>query len=137
MHPQRRTSADARLIACRVRKARWAFMAQLEAHGTVWFCAWNKRRLPEGEDELRCGLLSGIKYVDWIEAHPDWFHVGAWDTIRYAQPVQLTEAGQQALYDRERYDVEDVAGESSHSCGRPWPATQEISLCHQRPLPCR
>ena len=110
MKPKKLTSKRGRAMARAVRDAQWAFMERIAAAGTLWFCNWNKHRMPEAPDELRCSLISGSEIGSWTEAHKDWFVFGEWNETRYAFPVQLTDAGRAALADRARYDMEPVEG---------------------------
>jgi hypothetical protein len=107
--PKRLTSDEHRHQARYIRDRQWRFMERANEHDPLWFCVWNKNRLPEGPDEWRDGLISGMEICEWIRRHKDWFVIGEWDDGRYAFPVQLTEAGRQALTERAN-DMEPVYG---------------------------
>lgn len=96
--------------ARRTRDAHWRMMERAAEHNPLWFCVWNKKRLPELADEERHGLLDGLEMLAWTDQHPDWFIKGEWSDERYAFPLYLTEAGRQALTEREKYDMELVHG---------------------------
>ncbi len=85
-------------------------MERIAEHGTLWFCVWNKRGLPEQADEWRSCLVSGMELQDWMQTHATWFVCGEWSDDRYAAPVQLTDAGREALKHRDAYDMESVNG---------------------------
>lgn len=85
-------------------------MERCAKHDPLWFCVWNKRRLPEQADEWRACLMTGMDKFEWMDKHPEWFVRGYWDDDRYAIPVQLTDAGREALENRELYDMEPVSG---------------------------
>ena len=104
------TTPAQRERARRIRDRQWRFMERVVAVGTLWFCVWNKRELPEGPDEWRDGLMTGLEMMNWIQRHATWFVAGEWDEAGYAWPVQLTEAGHAALADRALYDMEPVEG---------------------------
>jgi ribulose 1,5-bisphosphate carboxylase large subunit-like protein len=108
--PKKLTSKADRQIARNIRNAHWRMMERINEHGTLWFCVWNKIRRNEGPDEMRCGLLDGMEQLQWIKAHPEWFVEGEWDEARYALPLQLTDAGREALQNRAQYDMEPVEG---------------------------
>ena len=93
-----------------IRDVQWQLMERMEEHGTLWICPWNKRGLPAGEDEFRDGLLGWMEKGTWFAQHADWFVIGEWDDDRYATPYQLTDAGREALNNRELYDMEPVEG---------------------------
>ena len=103
-----------REIARKIRDRQWRMMEQMEEHGTLWVCIWNKRRLPTAEDEFRDGLMGWEEKQSWFtDQHPDWFVIGGrdeYDDERDAWPYRLTDAGRAALQDRDRYDMEPVYG---------------------------
>ena len=103
-----------REIARKIRDRQWRMMEQMEEHGTLWVCIWNKRRLPTAEDEFRDGLMGWEEKQSWFtDQHPDWFVIGddhEYDEKRDAWPFRLTDAGRAALQDRDRYDMEPVYG---------------------------
>lgn len=92
------------------RDYQWKFTERVAQHNPLWFCVWNKAKLPEGPDEMRCDLCSGMDILEWIKAHKDWFKVGRWSEKRYAVPVSLTDTGRKALKAKAKYDMEDVYG---------------------------
>lgn len=110
MSPERlsRVNKKEREIARYVRDCQWRLMEKIQAHGVLWFCVWNKSRRPELPDEKRCGLLTGMDYLDWIGKHPEWFIQGEWDEAREAFPLQLRSAGLFALNNRDLYDMEPL-----------------------------
>jgi hypothetical protein len=108
MKPKRLKTKFARQVARNIRNAQWRMMERIAEHGTLWFCVWNKEGREEKSDEMRCCLLSGMDYLAWVDAHPDWFIKGEWDEERYAMPLQLTDAGRAALANRSQYDMEPV-----------------------------
>jgi len=109
--PKLVTDTSMRRMARYIRNEQWRLMERIEEHSTLWFCVWNKRRLPELPDEKRCGLIDGLELMEWFSRHhPDWFIQGPWSDERYAFPLQLTDAGRVALTERERYDMEPVYG---------------------------
>jgi hypothetical protein len=108
--PKRLRSAADRRMARETRDAQWTLMERVANLGTLWFCVWNKARLPQLSDEMRCGLIDGLEYLEWIDSHSDWWIKGKWDDARYAFPLQLTDAGRIALADRDQYDMEPVTG---------------------------
>ena len=110
MPPKTLTSPADRAMARRVREVQWQFMERVASAGTLWWCNWNKRGLPEGTDECRMGLISGMELAAWMQTHPDWWEIGAWDDARYAMPVALTAAGRDAFASRALYDLEPVTG---------------------------
>ena len=99
-----------RAHARQLRDRQWHFMARIAAAGTLWYCNWNKRNLPEAVDELRDSLLASVTIADWVERHPNWFVEGPWDDERYAFSFQLTDAGREALAHQDVYDLEPVSG---------------------------
>jgi hypothetical protein len=99
-----------RIIARHERNHQWHFMERIVAHGTLWYCPWNTKRLPEAADEFRDGWLSALPLRAWVTRHADWFVQGEWDKARDAFPFQVTAAGQTALAQRELYDMEPVPG---------------------------
>ena len=99
-----------RVRARRIRDRQWKLMERMIEHGTLWICPWNKRRLPESEDEYRSCLLGWNEMAEWFTRHSDWFEIGEWDDDRYAYPYRLTDAGSQALTERHKYDREPVYG---------------------------
>jgi len=77
----------------------------------LWYCCWNKRHLPEAQDEMRDDLMSGMDILDWIRKHRRWFLKGKWNEERYAFPIRLTRLGKEAMFKRERqYDMEPIHG---------------------------
>lgn len=100
---------DRKMLRC-IRDLQWRFMERVHSHGTLWWCIWNKARRPELPDEYRNCLFIGMDILSWIDQHKDWFLVGEWSDERYACPVQLTDAGRDALKNREAYDMEPVSG---------------------------
>lgn len=90
MKPKRFSSKYHREVARRIRDSQWELMQRVATLGTLWFCVWNKRQLPELADEKRCGLIDGMEYLEWMDQHPD--------------------AGHTALDEREKYDMEPVTG---------------------------
>lgn len=110
MKPRRLTDKSSREQARHTRNRQWRFMERVRECGTLWFCLWNKKRLPEAADEWRDGLIGGMELVEWMGKHAEWFIRGDWDDERYAEPVQLTADGLQALDHRDLYDMEDVEG---------------------------
>jgi hypothetical protein len=107
---KRLSSKHHRECARRMRDMQWEMMQRVAELGTLWFCVWNKRGLPELADEMRCGLIDGMEFLEWIDSHPDWWTKGEWSDERYALPVQLTDAGRTALADKDKYDMEPVTG---------------------------
>lgn len=101
---------SSRAMARAIRDRQWEFMERALKHNPLWFCIWNKRGLPELENEWRDALISGMKIQEWMRAHKPWFRVGKWNEERYATPVRLTPAGRWALRHRMRYDMEPVTG---------------------------
>lgn len=97
-------------------------MERMVEHGTLWICPWNKRRLPERDDEHRSCLMSWINTASWFEQHADWFEIGKWSDERYAFPYRLTAAGHAALHERQKYDTEPVCG---GLVGPGWKATPD------------
>lgn len=110
MNPKRLTDRDSRRMARFVRDRQWKFMECCLASNPLWFCVWNKKKLPELADEWRDGLITGLEIEQWMAAHKDWFKRGRWSPKRYARPIRLTDAGKAALADREPYDMEPVVG---------------------------
>ena len=108
MKPKKLTSHKEREIARYVRDCQWLLMEKIAEYGTFWFCVWNKTGREQAEDELRCCLLTGMDYLDWIGAHKDWFIEGEWNDERQAIPLQLTEAGRVALQNRHLYEMEPM-----------------------------
>ena len=96
--------------ARQIRNTQWRLMERMEERGTLWICPWNKRRLPTQADEFRDGLLGWMEKGTWFEKHADWFLIGEWNEDRDARPYQLTNAGREALNNRELYDMEPVEG---------------------------
>jgi hypothetical protein len=110
MKPKKLTSKNMRQIARNIRNAQWGMMEKMQKFDTIWFCVWNKRRLPEAPDEIRCGLIDGMELLSWTDTHSDWFEKGEWNDERYAMPIKLTDAGRDALNNRALYDMEPVHG---------------------------
>lgn len=110
MRPKKLTSRRDRQTARYTRDFQWKFTEKVAEHDPLWFCVWNKKKLPEGPDEMRCCLLTGMDVLSWTDAHKDWFVFGEWSEERYALPVRLTDAGRLALAEREKYDMEPVNG---------------------------
>lgn len=106
--PVQRKDRQSRKMARLIRDRQWEFMERCARHNPLWFCCWNKLRLPEAADELRSCLMSGMDYNDWIQRHRSWFRLGKWDDKRYAMPIRLTALGRRALKEREKYDMEPV-----------------------------
>ncbi len=106
------TSPEQRERLRYTRNHQWAFMERIRdamsEFGCLWWCIWNKRRLPEGPGEYRMCLLSGMDVNAWVVEHPEWFNQGEWNDDRYAIPITLTEAGLEALLNRHLYDMEPV-----------------------------
>ena len=127
MKPKKLRSKRDRQMARSLRDDQWRFMERISAHGTLWFCPWNKRRLDERPDELRTSLISGMHIGAWLGSHPDWFIVGEWNTDRDAMPVQLTEAGNDALANRNPYDMEPIEGGMVEPGWVAVPAFKEVS----------
>ncbi len=100
----------ARERARAIRDGDWQIMERMRDLGTLWFSPWNRDRLPEGLDELRVDLLTGMEIMNRWQQHEDWFDIGEWDRARAARPVRLTEAGLKALRERHLYDMEPVLG---------------------------
>lgn len=103
--------AEHRDMARTIRDRQWRFADQAAEHGTLWFCWWDKGRRHQGKDRPDLwvsGLIDGLEILSWLDKHPDWWIIGKWDDAQYAAPVQITEAGRQALAERERYDLEPV-----------------------------
>lgn len=108
--PRKLTDDFAREHARAIRDTHWRFMERIAENGTLWFCAWNRRGLPEAADEWRDALIGGMEILEWIRRHSDWFVCGEWDDGRYGFPVRLTEEGRTALNNRHLYDMEPVYG---------------------------
>ena len=69
-----------REIARKIRDRQWRMMEEMDEHGTLWVCMWNKRSLPTAEDEFRDGLLGWEEKQSWFtDQHPDWFVIGGRD----------------------------------------------------------
>ncbi len=98
------TSPEGRADLRRTRDFQWEFMERIRdamsEFGELWWCIWNKRRLPEGPGEHRQCLLSGMDVNAWVQEHPEWFDQGPWDDERYAIPIKLTAAGLEAMENR-------------------------------------
>ena len=100
-----------RETARNIREFQWHMMEAMVEHGQVWVTPWNQGRRPQAPDTFRFGLLDWNEHRSWFnEQHPDWFEHGEWDNERGAAPIRLTDAGQQALQERERYDMEPMFG---------------------------
>jgi hypothetical protein len=110
MKPKQLNSIKDRRVARRVRDTQWHFMERCRDCNPLWWCVWNKARKPTLDDEWRSGLMDGMELLDWIESHFYWFDVGEWDDGRYARPVRLLPAGQEALKHHELYDLDPVRG---------------------------
>lgn len=108
--PKKLRDKASRAMARCTRDRQWEFTGRCNNHSPLWFCVWNKARRPEEADEWRDCLITGLEIQEWIERHSDWFKVGDWDEARYARPVWITPAGQQALIERAKYDMEPVFG---------------------------
>jgi hypothetical protein len=87
-----------------VRNIQWRFTEWVAACDPLWFCCWHKRGLPEGPDEWRDGLLSGLEILQWMADHLTWLVEGEWDEQRYALPVWRTPAGREGLAVRAEAD---------------------------------
>jgi hypothetical protein len=94
-------------MARHARNRQWELLEKIAKYNPVWFCIWNKRGLPELEDEIRCSLMTGLEDARWLHKHPHWFTEGPWSDERYAMPLYITEAGREALAKRQMYDMED------------------------------
>lgn len=111
MKPKRLTDQWARKGARYTRDRQWRFMERVFESRKLWFCVWNKHGKPEGPDEWRDCLMSGMDILNWMGKHPRWFLRGKWDEQRYAFPVRLTQAGKEAMFKREQqYDMEPIHG---------------------------
>lgn len=98
-------------MARTIRDRQWLFADRVAEAGTLWFCWWDKARRHEGKaqsDLWVSGLIDGMEILGWLEAHPDWWVIGEWDDARYAAPVIITDAGRNALANRDAYDLEPV-----------------------------
>ena len=112
MKPRRRTDYASRKMARHMRDRQWAFMERVARLGKLWVCWWNKNghHTEEKPDLLICGLIDGMELIEWMNSHKDWWVIGRWSDKRYASSVRLTDAGRNALGEREKYDMELVTG---------------------------
>jgi hypothetical protein len=108
--PKQLDSIEHRQVARNIRNTQWRFMERCLECNPLWWCIWNKKRMPELEDEWRSGLLDGMELMEWIDAHRRWFRIGKWNDTRYARPVRLSPPGRVALEHRHLYDLEPVTG---------------------------
>ena len=113
--PRMLTEDKDRQMARRIRDQQWNILERIARQGPqpLFICWWNKdrrHREPHPEDLKVCGLIDGMELASWLRSHPDWTEMGEWDKERCAQPVYITDAGRQALGEREKYDLEPVMG---------------------------
>ena len=113
--PRILTEDKDRQMARRIRDQQWNILERIAQQDPqpLFICWWNKdrrHREPYPEDLKVCGLINGMELANWLRSHPDWTEVGEWDKERCAQPVRITDAGRQALGEREKYDLEPVMG---------------------------
>ena len=80
--PKVLTSPGDRARARRIRDAQWYFMQRVADLGTLWWCRWNEDTLPEGPDECRMRMISGLELHNWMHTHPAWWDIGDWEDTR-------------------------------------------------------
>lgn len=97
MQPRRLNDRFSRQIARRTRDGQWDLMRRLARQGIVHICTWNKKRRPEGRNEIRYCLMGWFEDAAFIRAHRNWFGRGPWDDARDTFPMWLTPAGRAAL----------------------------------------
>lgn len=121
--PRQLTEQADREMARRIRDRHWEIMEQVGRLGTVWCCWWdkvgrfNKRDIRTGarvdlapDDVIVFDLFSAMGFLEWTRRHKDWWTIGEWSDAQYAAPVSLTDAGREALRNRDRHDMEPVTG---------------------------
>ena len=112
-----------RETARRIRDRQWQIMETAAANGDeVRICPWDKKRWVPGKGdcrlepeagEYRFSLMGFMETFAWFDGdHPDWFTVDEadWNDERATHLYRITDAGRQALQERERYDMEPVKG---------------------------
>ena len=113
--PRQLTEDRDRDMARYIRDHQWRTLEQIAEHDPLWYCWWDKAgRHKKNEDrpaDLKVsGLIDGMEILAWFRSHPDWVEIGEWSDERYAAPIRITEAGREALQNRELYDMEPVTG---------------------------
>lgn len=124
MKPKRLTDRSSRMFARRTRDAQWAFMERVAREGIVWMCPWDKYgKHKNGDGVYVFGLIGSNELFDWLAAHKEWWKRGRWSEKRCARSIRITDAGRNALANREQYDMELIHGgmvEPGYVV-RPWP----------------
>ena len=114
MEPKILTSHDQRRSARHDRDRQWRTLELIAEHNPLYICWWNKDRHHDRDtappDLLICSLITGSSIASWLRTHPDWVTIGDWDDNRYAAPAWITDAGREALANRNLYDMEPVQG---------------------------
>ena len=112
MEPKLKTDERSRQMARRIRDRQWATLQHIAEHNPLHVCWWDKdgrhKREPLPADLLVLGLIDGTELAQWLRSHPDWTVVGEWSDERCAVPIHITDAGREALANRDRYDPEPV-----------------------------
>ena len=113
MEPIIKDDPENRNMARYMRDHQWETLERIALHNPLYICWWDKdgrhKRAKEAPDDLLVhGLITGNELAMWLKSHPDWTEVGEWDDERYAVPVWITDAGREALANRDRYDMEPV-----------------------------
>lgn len=94
-----------------IRDYQWRLMERMQEHDPLWICYWNKARLEPEANEERMDLIGAMEVMEWFHRrHRDWVEIGKEANPRQAFPCRLTEAGRQALANRQLYDMEHVEG---------------------------
>ena len=98
-----------------IRNRQWETLERIADHNPLWICWWDKDRRHKKTDDqpddlIVHGLITGVELAQWLQSHQDWTVVGDWCEERYAAPVWITDAGRDALANRDRYDMEPVLG---------------------------
>jgi hypothetical protein len=116
------------MFARKERDSQWEFMERVAREGIVWICPWDKyKRHKDGDGVYVFGLIGSNEFFHWLDSHKDWWVRGDWSEERCARSIQITEAGRNALANREQYDTELIHGgmvEPGYVV-RPWPRKKE------------
>jgi hypothetical protein len=98
-------------------------MERVAREGVVWMCPWDKYRRHGADGVYVFGLIGSNEFFHWLADHKEWWIHGRWSEKRCARSIRLTDAGIEALANRELYDGELIYGgmvEPGYVV-KPWP----------------
>ena len=112
--PRVLTDEKSRDMARYIRDRHWEILQMIADHNPLHICWWDKNRRHDKKDRPEnlhvCGLIDGMELATWLRSHPDWTQADEWSDEECAHPFYITDAGREALLNRDQFDMEPVIG---------------------------